>query len=118
MDYKILIITFLAIVLDFFTGIIKAFASKTFTSSKMLQGFFHKMALVLCVALSILLDYAQSVVDLGISVPVTIGACSWIILMEAASVVENASIINPEIVPENLRKLLGIHTDAAEEQRK
>ncbi len=91
------------IVLDLLTGIVKAFMSKEFTSSIMREGMFHKLGSILCVIFGILVDYAQTVVDLGVTIPVASAVCTYIILMEAGSIIENLCLINPEIMPDKLR---------------
>lgn len=92
------------VALDLVTGIIKALMKKEFTSSIMREGLFHKLGSVLCVVFAVLVDYAQAVVDLGVTVPVTETVCAYIILMEIGSVIENICLINPEIMPDKLRQ--------------
>lgn len=94
--------------LDFVTGLTKAFALRIFTSTKMREGLFHKVSLVLCVVLGALVDYAQGHLDLGVSVPVTAAICTYICLMEIASILENICQINPEIVPDKLLGFFGM----------
>ena len=100
-------IAFAFIVLDFVTGLIKAVATKTFTSTKMRQGLFHKVALLLCMILGFLVDHAQGYIDLGITVPVAAAVCVYICLMETTSIIENICKINPQIVPDKLAALFG-----------
>ena len=100
-------ITFAFIVLDFATGLTKAFATKTFTSTKMREGLFHKVVLILCMILGFLVDYAQGYVDLGLSVPVAAAVCVYICLMEVISIIENICKINPDILPDKLAALFG-----------
>lgn len=100
-------ITFAFIVLDFATGITKAFATKTFTSTKMREGLFHKVGLILCMILGFLVDYAQGYVDLGLAVPVAAAVCVYICLMEITSIIENICKINPDIMPDKLAALFG-----------
>ena len=100
-------ITFAFIVLDFATGLTKAFATKTFTSTKMREGLFHKVALLLCMILGFLVDHAQGSIDLGITVPVAAAVCVYICLMEITSIIENVCKINPQIVPDKLAVLFG-----------
>lgn len=99
--------SFAFIVLDFITGMIKAVATQTFTSTKMRQGLFHKVALLLCMILGFLVDHAQGYLDLGITVPVSAAICVYICLMETTSIIENICKINPEILPDKLASLLG-----------
>ena len=97
------IITALFILLDMVTGLIKAFKEKEYTSTIMREGLYHKVGSVLCVGFGVLVDYAQSLVDIGISVPVAISVCAYIIIMEIGSITENVCKINPEIMPEKLK---------------
>lgn len=96
-------ITAAFIVLDMLTGIVKAFKEKSYCSSVMREGLFHKCGSVLCVAFATLIDYAQRFLDLGVVVPVAIGVCTYIILMETGSIIENVCAINPEIMPDKLK---------------
>lgn len=101
------IVVALFISLDFLTGLIKAFKEKIYTSQDMREGLFHKSGSALCVLLGILIDYAQKYFDLGVNIPVTTAICSYIILMECGSIIENLGKINPNIVPEKLRECFG-----------
>ena len=104
------LITFYFIVMDFFTGLLKAFATDSFSSKIMRRGLFHKLSLLCVLALGWLMEYAQRFVDLGLSfaVPVGTAACVYIILMEAGSIMENLCRINPELSSTKLWKLLGM----------
>ena len=101
-------ITFGFIVLDFATGLIKACKSSSFKSSMMREGLFHKMGEVLCVALGILVQCAEGYLNLGINLPVASAVCTYIVLMEIGSAVENIGAINPDLVPAKLRKIIGV----------
>ncbi len=90
--------------LDMLTGIVKAFKEKNFTSSVMREGLFHKCGSVIAVVFAVLVDYAQSLVDLGVTIPIAIAVCSYIILMEVGSIIENIGKINPRIVPAKLKQ--------------
>lgn len=91
------------ILMDMITGIIKALMNKEFSSTVMRQGLFHKLGAVLCVVFGVLVDYAQTIVDLGVTVPVTAAVCAYIVLMEIGSIIENICLINPDIMPDKLR---------------
>ena len=97
------LITALFIVMDMVTGLIKAFKEKAYTSSLMREGLFHKCGSILCVLFGVLVDYAQTFVDIGVTVPVALGICVYIILMEIGSVIENICAINPNIMPDKMR---------------
>lgn len=97
------VIVALFIVLDFVTGLVKAFKEKAYTSTIMRQGLFHKCGSILCVAFGWLVDYTQTLVDIGVSVPVAVSICVYIIIMEIGSIIENVCAINPAILPEKLK---------------
>lgn len=92
------------IVLDLITGTIKAFAEHNFASSVMREGLIHKVGSMLCIALGLYADYAQQYVDIGVDIPIAGAICAYIALMEIGSILENLAKINPEIVPEQIRK--------------
>ena len=100
-------IAFAFIALDFLTGLIKALATSSFTSTKMRKGLFHKVGLILCMILGGLVDFAQGHLDLGASVPVAAAICVYICLMEITSIIENVCKINPQLVPDKLAALFG-----------
>lgn len=91
------------ILMDLLTGLIKAFKKQEYNSSVMREGLYHKGGSVLCVVLGALVDYAQTLVDLGVTIPLASTICVYIILMEIGSVIENISIINPDIMPNKLK---------------
>lgn len=97
------IITVAFIALDLLTGLVKAFKEKNYSSSVMREGLFHKIGSVFCVAFASLVDFAQSYLDLGVSVPLTISVCAYIVLMEIGSIIENVTAINPNILPGKLK---------------
>lgn len=98
------IVVALFIILDFVTGLIKAFKEKAYTSSVMREGLYHKCGTVLCVVLGILVDYAQSYVDLGVNIPVALTICVYIILMEIGSIIENICAINPNFMSDKFKQ--------------
>lgn len=99
------------IVLDMVTGLVKAFKEKSYTSSVMREGLFHKCGSILCIVFGFLVDYAQLYMDLGVTIPVTSAICSYIILMEIGSIIENVCAINPEILPEKIKSYFVKLTD-------
>lgn len=102
------IITCAFIALDFITGLIQAAATGTFSSSIMRQGLFHKLGLLLCIALGVLVDYAQGFLELGVAVPVAGAVCAYIVIMEIGSSLENICKINPDLMPDKLTALFGV----------
>ena len=97
------VITGAFILLDMLTGLIKAFKTKSYTSSVMREGLFHKAGSIMIVVFGVLVDYAQTLIDLGVTVPIALSVCAYICLMEIGSTIENICEINPEILPEKLK---------------
>lgn len=91
------------ILLDFITGLIKAFKEKNYCSSIMREGLFHKTGSILVIVFGWLVDYAQTFIDLGVTIPVAVSICGYVILMEIGSIIENVCIINPEIMPDKIK---------------
>lgn len=58
------LVTFYFIALDFFSGLLKAFATGSFSSKIMRQGLWHKAGLVLMMCAGFLVDYAQRFADI------------------------------------------------------
>lgn len=101
-----IVIVMLFIVLDFITGIVMAIKNNTFNSSIMRDGLFNKFGEIVIVAVAFLIDYGQTYLDMGFSVPVLESICIYIILMEIGSILENVSRINKSLVPEKIREIL------------
>lgn len=95
------------IALDFLTGVLKSFKEKNYTSTVMREGLYHKVGSVLCVLLGYIVDYTQGYLDIGVTVPVATAICVYIVLMEIGSIIENISILNPEIVPSIIQSYFG-----------
>lgn len=93
------------IVLDVISGAIKAVKRKEWNSTVMREGLFHKMGFVLIVALAVLCDYGQAFLDIGFTIPITSGVCTYVIVTEIGSIVENVAVINPALVPDRLRTI-------------
>lgn len=105
------IITGAFILLDFITGLIKAFKKKEYTSSLMREGLYHKVGSILVIVFASLVDYAQGYIDIGVTIPLTITVCSYICLMEIGSIIENVCLINPAIMPEKLQSFFSKLSD-------
>lgn len=97
------IVTACFILLDMITGLVKAFKEKNYTSTIMREGLFHKAGSIMVIMFGVLVDYAQTFLDLGIEVPVAVSLCVYICLMEIGSIIENVCKINPDIMPDKLK---------------
>ena len=96
---KLCAVAFALIVLDFISGTLKGLYTKSWSSTVMRQGLISKSSSVLVIALGVLLDYCQSLIDLGFTLPLSISTCVYIILMEVGSIIENLGTIDKDIVP-------------------
>lgn len=92
------------IVTDCVTGVIKAIKNKTFTSSIMREGLFHKLGSILAVAFGVFIDYAQTIIDLKYTAPIAIPICVYISLMEIGSITENIGEINPNLMSNEFKQ--------------
>lgn len=98
-------LTAILITLDYVTGLMKAFATRTVSSSKMRSGLYHKSGYVVVIALAFLLEHAQQYVSLGFTVPLIAPVCLYIIFAEIVNVLENAVALNPELVHSGIFKV-------------
>lgn len=96
---------------DIISGLLQAIANKTYASSKMRVGLWHKISFILIVALAVGLEFAQGFIDLGFTVPLVVPVCAYIIMNEIGSIIENLALLNPKLVPAKLRELLNIKFD-------
>ena len=103
----------LAIVFDCMTGLIKAKTiGEGLTSQKGWKGFWKKISLLVGLLFGIFLDYAipllfaRAGLTLGVDLPFALIICCYIVLNESISVCENLYLINPNIMPKWIIKLL------------
>lgn len=107
-DIVLPLMTCIFVVFDLASGGVSACAKHEWKSSEMRKGLYHKFGSIMLVVLSYLIDYAQRYVDLGFHVPIASGVCVYIILMELGSIVENIGKINPDLLPDKVRLILGL----------
>ena len=85
-------------VIDVFTGVLKAVKNKELNSTKAREGMYKKASFILFIAFGYLADYAMTYVDIGFSFPAAATICTLVIVTEAISVLENLGQINPDLV--------------------
>lgn len=85
------------ILFDIITGIIKALYNEGLNSTCLRQGLFHKLAEILAIAGSGLLEYGMNYIDLGFDIPILKVVVSYICIMELISSLENLAEINPAL---------------------
>lgn len=91
--------------MDFLTGLIGAFRNKCLESSKMRDGLFKKIGYVMCYVLAYLIDVYGPLVGIELGVPILPIITAYAVLTECASIIENISTINPDLLPEKLMEL-------------
>ena len=85
-------------VIDVFTGLLKAVKNKELNSTKAREGIYKKASFILFIAFGYLADYAMDYVDMGFNLPAAATICTLIVVTEAISVLENLGQINPDLV--------------------
>ena len=85
-------------VIDVFTGVLKAIKNKELNSTKAREGIYKKASFILFIAFGYLADYAMVYVNMGFDFPAAATICTLVIVTEAISVLENLGQINPDLV--------------------
>lgn len=85
-------------VIDVFTGVLKALKNKELNSTKAREGIYKKASFILFIAFGYLADYAMNYVNIGFNLPAAATICTLVIITEAISVLENLGQINPDLV--------------------
>lgn len=85
-------------VIDVFTGVLKAVKNKDLNSTKAREGIYKKASFILFIAFGYLADYAMDYVNMGFNLPAAATICTLVIVTEAISVLENLGQINPDLV--------------------
>lgn len=85
-------------VIDVFTGVLKAVKNKELNSTKAREGIYKKASFILFIAFGYLADYAMGYVNMGFNLPAAATICTLVIITEAISVLENLGQINPDMV--------------------
>lgn len=96
-ELKSSVIVFAFIVADIATGLIKAIATHSYSSSIMREGLFHKLGEVVCMIFGVLCDYALPLIGIKIPLSIAQSVSIYIIIMEIGSVVENIGVLNPDL---------------------
>ena len=85
------------IIVDYVTGITKAIMQDNLSSKKMREGLGHKFAYFILVLVAWFIDEINLHVDLGLPVSVFVCTVGGICLIELTSILENITVINPEL---------------------
>ena len=103
------IVVLVFILFDFITGLIKAYANKNLSSTKMREGLLHKVAFVLVLLLGWLCEFATPI--LGLPEPfgaIYYGVAVYIVLTEICSIIENLGEMNPELTSSGIISLFDV----------
>lgn len=96
-ELKVSVIVFSFIVADIATGLIKAIATHSYSSSVMREGLFHKLGEIICIIFGVLCDYALPMIGIKIPLSIAQSVSVYIIIMEIGSVIENIGVLNPDL---------------------
>lgn len=96
-ELKASVIVFAFIVADIATGLIKAVATHSYSSSIMREGLFHKLGEIFCLVFGVLCDYALPMIGINIPLSIAQSVAVYIIIMEIGSVIENIGVLNPDL---------------------
>lgn len=98
-------------ILDLVTGIITAVKNKDIQSSKLRDGLFKKVGFILCYVVAWLVDTQGELIGFQIAMPVLPVIVLYVCTTEIVSIIENISIINPDILPDKLMDMFHINKD-------
>lgn len=105
---KIILVALIFNGLDLVTGIAGAIRDgEQIKSSKLRDGLFKKVGFIFCYVLAIAINYAETFLTLPFGVDLVPVICTYAIVTEVVSIIENISKINPNILPDKLKELLG-----------
>ena len=105
---KIILVALIFNGLDLVTGIIGAIRDgEQIKSSKLRDGLFKKVGFVFCYAVGVLINYAENLLSLPFGVDLVSVICTYAVITEVVSIIENISKINSDILPDKLKALIG-----------
>lgn len=109
---KIILVALVFNGLDLVTGIVGALREgDQIKSNKLRDGLFKKIGFIFCYALGIAINYAESYLTLPLGVDLVPVICTYAIITEVVSIIENISKINSDILPDKLKALIGYKGD-------
>lgn len=111
MAWQVPAIALAMMALDILFGFAQALKNNCVDSSKMRDGLFHKLGFIGAIVLAYLCEYALVYIDLGFTAPLVVPVCSFIILTEVVSVLENLVLLAPELGNAKFMKIFGKDLD-------
>lgn len=105
---KIILVALIFNGLDLITGIVGALREgEQIKSNKLRDGLFKKVGFIFCYTLGVVINYAESYLSLPFGVDLVPVICGYAVVTEVVSIIENISKINPDILPDKLKTLIG-----------
>lgn len=105
---KIILVALVFNGLDLITGIVGAIRKgEEIRSNKLRDGLFKKVGFIFCYTLGIAINYAETYLTLPFGVDLVPVICTYAIITEVVSIIENISKINSDILPDKLKALIG-----------
>lgn len=101
-NYKIAEFVLIFIAMDIVTGLLKGWKTKSLNSTKMREGLIAKLAELAALLFGILVENTLPEIGIDIEVKFALLIGTYLILMEACSIIENIAAIN-----ETIGKMLG-----------
>ncbi len=95
---------FSGIIIDVVTGVIFAILTKSLNSTKMRQGGLHKIAEVIAVIFSAYAEHSMDMLEINVGFSIFKIVCSYLIVMECISIIENLGKMNPNVFPKKISK--------------
>lgn len=95
---------FSGIIIDVITGVIFAIITKSLNSTKMRQGGLHKIAEVIAVIFSAYAEHSMDMLNINVGFSIFKIVCSYLIIMECISIIENLGKMNPNVFPQKISK--------------
>lgn len=98
-------ISLMLMALDILSGVCKAIASNSLSSSVMREGLWHKAGFIGILVLATVIDIGETHVSLGFDIPVLGPTAIYICLTEVTSIVENLGELSPELRTSGILKI-------------
>lgn len=118
MDTILMIVVALVFnVTDYVTGFIGALKTKSVNSTKLRDGLFKKVGFILCYFLGFMVDTNGWRVGINLDFNVLPFIIAYVVVTEIVSIVENIAVINPDILPDKILKLLHISKEESENEQ-
>lgn len=102
---------------DYVTGVAKAIMQNNLSSKKMREGLGHKFAYIILTLTAWFIDEVNLHIDLGLPVSVFVCTVGGICLIELTSILENVTVINPELEDAPFMQIFAQNTPNAKHRK-